>query len=92
MKTYILNTLLSLSLLYATTLRAEEAPAIEPPPPPQEELPPPPPPPREVGRASADGVDMGKQRNLGNIAIALLAITVAVTAIILVSKNEGKHA
>lgn len=81
MKKYILNTLLSLSLFCMAPLRAEEAPIEKAPPPP-----------REVGRGSANGVDMAKQKNLGNIAIALLAITVAVTAIILVSKNEGKHA
>lgn len=96
MKKHLLNTILSLSLLFATGGHAEESAVTEPPTQeeaalPEEELPPPPPP-REVGRAAADGVDMGKQRNLGNIAIALLAITVAVTAIILVSKNQGKHA
>ncbi len=47
--------------------------------------------PREVGKAAVDGVDTCKQRRLGNIVIALLAVAVATTAIILVSKNEGKH-
>lgn len=89
MKKQILNILLSLSLFCVTSLRAEPPPVERAEEASVEEAPPPP---REVGRGSADGVDMGKQKNLGNIAIALLAITVAVIAIILVSKNEGKHA
>lgn len=91
MKKYILNTLLSLSLFCMTSMHAEEPPVDTTVEAPINETPPPPPP-REVGRGASDGVDMAKQKNLGNIAIALLAITVATAAIILVSKNQGKHA
>ncbi len=81
MKKRATSILLALSLLLTPQLRAEETTA------PSE----PTPPPRQVGRASADGVDLARQRNLGNITIALIAVAIAVTAIILVSKHDGKH-
>lgn len=80
MKKYVLSTLLSCALVAGTSLRAEDPTIDEPPPP------------KEVGQAAVDGFDAGKQKNLGNIAIALLAVTVATVAILLVSKNQGKHA
>lgn len=48
-------------------------------------------PPREVGAAATGGFDTAKRKQLGNFAIAVITIAVATTAVLLVSKHEGKR-
>lgn len=45
-----------------------------------------------VGKASTDGMTAAKKKQWTNIAIAACAVAVAVTALILVSSNDGHKA
>ena len=45
-----------------------------------------------VGKASTEGMSAAKKRQWTNIAIAACAVAVAVTALILVSSNDGRKA
>ncbi len=102
MSTRVLSSLLVLSLLLAPALRADTSPSDEPitiesadvsPPVATDPL-------MEeetggssVGEASHAGARTAKRNQLRNIAIAAVAVGVAVTAILLVSSNDGhkKH-
>lgn len=58
---------------------------------PEKELVPPQKPPVQVGKGAADGASTSRHSNLGNITIAVCAVAVAATAIILVSRHQGKR-
>lgn len=45
-----------------------------------------------VGKASTEGMSAAKKRQWTNVAIAVCAVAVAVTALILVSSNDGHKA
>ncbi len=77
----------TLSLVFSPALKAEESPqaptetapaASEP-----EGTP--------VGAASSEGTNTAKKKQWQNIALAVGAVAVAVTALILVSTNDGHH-
>lgn len=45
----------------------------------------------EVGQAASDGSNAAKKRQWQNIALAVGAVALAVTALILVANNNGHH-
>jgi len=85
----LLIVLLAIQLPFIPALRTEEASAPQPTP--EEAAPSPSPAPREVGKAAEEGAETSRQSNLGTITIAFLAVATAATAIILVSRHQGKH-
>jgi len=74
MKKWITSGLVISAMVLSPALRAEEAAA---------------PAPGVVGQASDDGVNAAKSKKWQNIALAVGAVAVAITALILVANNDG---
>ncbi len=80
MKKHILSGFVITSMLLSPALRADEA--LEPPATEENEG-------TLVGQGSDDGARTAKSKQWQNIAIAVGAVAVAVTALILVASNDG---
>lgn len=85
--------LLIFSMTCMQTIRAEEnyPPATHNEEEDEEEISPPPAQVKYVGKAATDGMSVAQSRQIQNICIAAGVVAIAITTLVLVSKNHHNH-
>lgn len=91
MKKMLTSFLVISSIVLSPALRAEDVGSDQEEPPAGQEVTPVEQEGTPVGQAAADGSNTAKKKQWRNIALAVGAVAVAVTALILIANNDGHH-